>query len=77
MLFLKGTEALHNCVAWGWGCGRVACFGEHIYTETTTLPASCILVEIQCQMNFRLWSGKSCNSKGSLSVLREEREVLL
>lgn len=80
MQFLKGIEALHSCDAWGWGCGRVTCFGElllHIYTETTTLPASCISVDIQCQINFGLGSGKSCNSKGSLFIPREEREVLL
>lgn len=50
MLFFQGVEAheaaeVRNCAAraaWGWGCGRVTCFGEpflHIYTAITALLA--------------------------------------
>lgn len=48
MLFFQGVEAheaaeVCNCAAWGWGCGRVTCFGEpllHIYTAVTALLVS-------------------------------------
>lgn len=84
MLFFKGIEAReaaepYNCAAWGWGWGRVTCFGEfvlHVCTATATLPA------------LRLGRGpvpKSSKSKVCEEILlkekfilpREEKEVLL